>query len=157
MAGMAPPVRADVMDDANDAVRAQENGDYERAFELYTRVVDAGELPEGDNLLAYCLNNRGLIHVRKKEYDQAMADFNAAIEHRPDYIFYFNRGRLLMHLGRDQEAIQDFTQSLMRNMEFTRAFHARGLAKLNTGDTRGGLADLEKAQVHFPFLKSRSH
>lgn len=146
---------ADVMDDANDGVRAHENGRFDEAMFLYTRAIDSKELPDGDNLLSYLYNNRGLLYVKRHDYDKAMADFNAAIGHKPDYIFHFNRGRLLMHLERDQEAIQDFTQSLMRNPDFTRAFHARGLAKLNTGDVQGGLADLEKAQVHFPFLKTR--
>jgi len=152
----AGPAAADVMDDANDGVRAHENGQFEKAMFHYTRGIDSGELPEGDNLLSYLHNNRGLLYVKRHEYDKAMADFNEALRHKPDFVFFFNRGRLFMHLEDDQQAIADFTQCLMRNPDFIRAFHARGLAKLNTGDIQGGLADLRQAKLHFPFLKTRT-
>lgn len=155
LAGLVPEARADSMDDANAAVRAQEQGRLDEAMELYTRAIDSGELPDGDNLLSYLYNNRGLIWVKRKEYDKALQDFDAAISHKKDYIFYFNKGRLLMEQGKDQEAIAAFTQTLMKKPDFTRAFHARGLAKLNTGDVEGGLADLKQAKQSFPFLETR--
>lgn len=152
---VAAPCVADVMDDANDAVRAHENDRLEEAMALYTRAIDSGELPDGDNLLAYLYNNRGILFVRQKQYDRAMADFDQALSHEKDYMIFFNRGRLHLHLGENEKALDDTTQALMRNLDFTRAFHIRGLAKLNMGDIQGGHADLKQAKVQFPYLKTR--
>lgn len=151
----AAPAMADVMDDANNAVRAQEQGRLDEALQIYTRAIDSGELPEGDNLLSYLYHNRGLIMMSRKQYDKAMEDFNAAISHKKDHLFYFNKGRLLMELEQDEAAIGEFTQCLMRKPDFSRAFHARGLAKLNTGDIEGGLSDLKQSKERFPFLETR--
>ena len=152
----AVPCVADVMDDANDAVRAHEDGRLGEAMALYTRAIDSGEIPDRDNLLAYLYNNRGILFVRHKQYDRAMADFDQALRHEPDYMIFFNRARLHLHLGENQKALEDTTQALMRNLDFTRAFHIRGLAKLNLGDIEGGHADLKKAKVQFPYLKLRN-
>ena len=153
---LAVPCFADVMDDANAAVRAHEQGQVQEALELYTRAIDSGELPEGDNLLSYLHNNRALLLVRTKRYDEAMQDFNWALGHKKDYQIFFNRGRLYLHLGENQKALEDFTQCLMINPNYRRAFHVRGLAKLNLGDIKGGEADLEQAHVYFPYLKMRN-
>ncbi len=143
----------DVMDDANNAVKAQERGDLATALTLYTRVIDSKELDPGDNLLVYTYNNRGIIYLQRGELDKAITDFDAALQGGPDYLVYYNRGRAWSQKGDYDRAIADLNQAIELYPNFVKAYNERGLAWMNKGDAAKARADLEKAKSLHPNLK----
>lgn len=144
----ARPCLADALDDANDGVRAQEAGNLDRAFSLYTRVIESNELEIGDNVLAWVYHNRGLIYAQRRELDKAIQDYDKGLEVYPDPMLYFNRGRVMAEKGDDAAAIDDYTRCLEIHPDFLRAYQLRGLAYMNKGETTKAKADLAKAKIY---------
>src|SRR6516225_2826919 len=59
------------------------------------------------------LNHRGLDHLHKKEYDQAIENFRAALKIQPEYPDALdNLGKALEATGKDKEAIADFEKAI---------------------------------------------
>ncbi len=136
----------DIVDDANRAVKAQENGDTHLAFELYSSVIDQKELKLGDSLLTYVLNNRAMIFMGQGLYDQAIADFDMAVAKKPDAQVLNNRGAAWKCKGDDDKAIADFTQAIQLNPRYERAYVNRGYALINKGKTQQAMADFQMAK-----------
>jgi len=61
-------------------------------------------------------NNRGIAFGEKREYDQAISDFDKAIEINPRYITaYNNRGVIYRLKGQYDKAISDFNKAIEMN------------------------------------------
>ena len=59
------------------AIEASEIGDFERAIEAYTRML--AKRPNKMNTVIY-LASRGQVYLERKDFDAAIADFEAALE-----------------------------------------------------------------------------
>jgi tetratricopeptide (TPR) repeat protein len=58
------------------------------------------------------LNQRGLSHLHKKEYDRAIASFREALQIQPEYPDDLdNLGKALDAAGKDAEAIAEFDKA----------------------------------------------
>jgi len=91
-------------------------------------------------------NNRGLAYRRKGEYDQAISDFNKAVEINPKYAqSFFNRGVAYMGKGQYDQAISDYTKALEIDPRYEIAYFARGVAYMNKGQYDQAISDLTKA------------
>ncbi|KAJ7341472.1 hypothetical protein JRQ81_005606 [Phrynocephalus forsythii] len=97
-------------------------GRFERAEELYGRYLEhcACSVPGKDSHdLATALNNRGQIKYLRVDFYEAMDDYTAAIEAKPDFeVPYYNRGLILYRLGFFDEAMKDFKKVLELNPNF---------------------------------------
>jgi Tfp pilus assembly protein PilF len=61
-------------------------------------------------------NNRGIAYGEKGQYDQAISDFNKAIEINPRYVkAYNNRGIIYRLKGQYEQAISDFNKAIEIN------------------------------------------
>ena len=61
-------------------------------------------------------NNRGIAYGEKGQYDQALSDFNKAIEINPRYVkAYNNRGIVYRLKGQYDQAISDFNKAIEIN------------------------------------------
>jgi len=61
-------------------------------------------------------NNRGIAYGEKAQYDQAISDFNKAIEINPRYVkAYNNRGIIYRLKGQYDQAISDFNKAIEIN------------------------------------------
>jgi tetratricopeptide (TPR) repeat protein len=64
--------------------------------------------------LAY--SNRGAVYESRKDYDQAITDFDVAIALNPDLsLAYYNRGTVYEAMGRRVNAILDYRRALDRD------------------------------------------
>lgn len=142
-----------ILDMCNDGVRAHEDGRFDEAVRLYTKVIDSGRLPDGDNLLAYILHNRGLIMLQRGKAKQAMKDLDQAVAHLKDKQLLVTKGRAWMAMGDDQKAVDDFTQAIALDPEYEKAFYYRGLAFAALGNAKRAREDLYKAKRYFPHLQ----
>jgi tetratricopeptide (TPR) repeat protein/tRNA A-37 threonylcarbamoyl transferase component Bud32 len=71
-------------------------------------------------------NNRGTVHLRLQEPEQALTDFNAALERNKHYVeAHANRGLAYLALGQTDPALQDFNRAIELNAEYVPAYTER--------------------------------
>ena len=144
LAGMAGPARADCVDVAEAARDAQSRGQFDEAIRLYGQAIAAGGL-SADNL-ATIYNNRGIAYWSKGDFDKAIADYDAAIRIRPNYVAaYHNRAMANNDKGRSDQAIADYDTAIRLQPDDAFAYENRGRAKLHVGQLGPAVDDLARA------------
>jgi len=134
---------------AGQGVSALLRGQYERAIVSYTEALKSRNL--SDVRRANILNDRGVAKWRLKRTNEAIEDFNAAIELFADYaLVYNNRGNALMDLGRPDEAMQDFDRAVSLAPGYGVAHNNRGNALLAMGRHDDALRAFAKAVQYMP-------
>ena len=74
------------------------------------------------------------------------SDLDRVVQLQPTFAeAYFNRANVSVKLKDYKAAIADYTMAISINDRMAAAYYNRGLAKIYTGNTEGGVADLSKA------------
>ena len=95
---------------------------------------------------AALLNKRGLLYYRGRDYDRALADFNAALAINADfYQALNNRAQTQYNQRKYVEAIADWTRVIAMKPGEARYRIRRGLAYIRAGKRDDALADYGKA------------
>jgi len=90
--------------------------------------------------------NRGIAYVEKGQYDQAISEFNKALEINPkDTEAYYNRGLAYYDKGQYDKAISDYTKALEINPRDVEAHNNRGVAYGKKGQYDQAISDFTKA------------
>jgi tetratricopeptide (TPR) repeat protein len=93
--------------------------------------------------------NKGLIH--KIPYHEALADYNAAIELKPEYaIAYANRGQLEIKMHNFYGAQNDLQKALSLDHKMVGVYYYLGYAKEQVGDHEGSQLSYTQAIEHNP-------
>ena len=80
------------------------------------------------------------------DYRLVKSDLDKVIELSPDFVYaFFNRANVYTKLNDYKSAIVDYTRAITLNDRFAEAYFNRGLARLYTGNSEQGIADLIKA------------
>lgn len=88
----------------------EEEKDYERALENYTKAINM------DYSYAIAYFNRGNVHKKKGNYGSAISDYSSAIRiNSDDKDFYINRGVAYFNNGDFGSAFQDFWQGIKKS------------------------------------------
>ena len=88
--------------------------------------------------------NRGNTLKELRRLDEALASYDRALAIKPDYAEAFNnRGAALQGLKRLDEALASYDSALLIKPDYAEAHYNRGIARLLSGDFRGGWADNE--------------
>src|SRR5437660_766717 len=126
-------------------------GDYDRAIQDYDQAV---RLKPDD---AAALNNRCWARaVANKALEAALSDCNESLRLRPDDAgTMHSRGFVHFRMGRYDEAIADFDNSLSRDPKSADMLYMRGLAKGVRHDTAGSDADIAEAKAIDPRVAER--
>jgi len=126
-------------------------GDYDRAIQDYDQAV---RLKPDD---AAALNNRCWARaVANKALEAALSDCNESLRLRPDDAgTMHSRGFVHFRMGRYDEAIADFDNSLSRDPKSADMLYMRGLAKGVRHDTAGSDADIAEAKAIDPKVAER--
>jgi tetratricopeptide (TPR) repeat protein len=91
-------------------------------------------------------HEKGLIHAMGKEYEQAIASWDRALEIKPDDPeAWTNRGNALGNLGRYEEAIASFDQALEFKPDYHVAWFIRGIALVNLGRYEQAIASYDRS------------
>ncbi len=84
--------------------------------------------------------------TRTYNYDEALADINAAIMLYPDFAYsYYNRANLLALSGKLPDAYDDYSKAIELFPAFAEAYYNRGIIQIYMKDTRKGCIDISKA------------
>jgi tetratricopeptide (TPR) repeat protein len=125
---------------AKKAVAAAKQGNFKQSERYWTELI--ATFP--DNPAVW--SNRGNIRVAQNKLDEAIADFDRAIElapKQPDP--YLNRGVALEGQGNYQEALNDYNRVLALNPEDPMAYNNRGNARAGQQRWLEALTDYQKA------------
>jgi tetratricopeptide (TPR) repeat protein len=91
-------------------------------------------------------NNRGNAYLLLGKYQQAIEDFNKALEQNHNFAkAYNNRGLAYKNLGNYQLAIEDFSVSIRKNNREPIAYLNRGNVFRSLGDYQKAIEDYSKA------------
>ncbi|MBN2040487.1 MAG: tetratricopeptide repeat protein [Spirochaetes bacterium] len=130
-----------------EAVNAHINNNLERALELYTQLLVIS--PNH-----YLYNHRGLVYFSLSRYENALEDFNRAIELiSNDIRVYTNRGLTYRMLKNYESALKDFNKSLELNPLWPDTFYGRSLTNYDMGNINAALEDCDRAIALKPNFK----
>jgi tetratricopeptide (TPR) repeat protein len=153
-------------------------GKFKEAKEEFERILKVDPLNERAKLCLRIIENvtdkklerksviylfKGAIYADKGLWDEAIAEYNRAIELNPRFVeAYFARG--VAHIegkGQYDKAISDFTEAIKIAPEDADAYNNRGVALHLNGDYEKAWEDVHKVeslgdQVHPDFQKALS-
>jgi tetratricopeptide (TPR) repeat protein len=90
---------------------------------------------------------RGEVSAGAHEYDRAIADYNMAIQLKPDYAEAYNdRGFAYYLKGNGERAIADYTRAIELRPDYPKAYNSRGVVYMAGGYGRAkAVADFDRA------------
>ena len=89
---------------------------------------------------------QGNKHYNREEFEQAIADYNQAIQLNPKYAYaYNNRGIVYYNQGKYDLAIADYNQAIQLNPKYANAYYNRGLTYKAKRNIEKAISDFEKA------------
>ena len=91
------------------------------------------------------LNDKALILGDRQQYLEAIAIYDDIIRKQPEVYFYNNRGIAKSRLGKNQEAITDFSQAITLNPKYAQAYINRGVSKYYLGNKQEAIGDYNRA------------
>jgi Tfp pilus assembly protein PilF len=125
--------------------------DTQLGLRLATKAIESGELTGDD--LARALYNRAHDLDNLGRYEEAVRDYNRAVELTPTWSeLYNNRGLALRKLGREAEAMADFSKSLELAPDNAIVLYNRGSGHILAGDTDSAIGDFTHALEIMPNL-----
>ena len=127
-------------------IEAQQKGDLSVAISYYNAVTSSELVDPAILITAY--ERRGLCHLKKDDFDSAIADYSRVIERMPDHRdyadVYKNRGLAYFGKGDFDSAIADFTKAIQLYPEYARAYRLRGVVFYKKGEIFNAIEDFSK-------------
>ncbi|MDP3543028.1 MAG: tetratricopeptide repeat protein [Elusimicrobiota bacterium] len=128
------------------AKRGEESQSSREKIELFTRALEAWRPSDTESNKATVLSNRGNEFKRLKQYDKALADFNAANSIAPDKASYLiNRCGTLALLEQFDSAISDCSRAIEISPNIAEAHFNRGQVYRKRGNFDRALKDYDRA------------
>ncbi|MEC4983368.1 MAG: tetratricopeptide repeat protein [Oscillatoria sp. PMC 1068.18] len=111
----------------------------QQAISAYTQAIKIKPHP-------WVYYNRGTVYSREGNNQAAIADFNRALDLKPNYAAAFNnRGNAHFEIGDEDEAIADYSQAVKLESNYTAAYYNRGNAYFNLENYQSAIADYSQA------------
>ncbi|MBD2015204.1 CHAT domain-containing protein [Microcoleus sp. FACHB-53] len=118
---------------------------YQSALQVYTHGTFLNQ-SEGSSDYVRAIASRGETYRLVKRYDEALADFDRAIELDPNYAFAFaSRGETYRLLGQYDKALADFDRAIDLDSYYTFALASRGWVYMALNCYNEALADFDRA------------
>ncbi len=125
---------------SNQALNAASEGDFAASEKYWTQILE--EFPQNPAVWS----NRGNVRVSQNKLQQALEDYNKAIELAPNIADpYLNRGIAFEGLGKWSNAIADYNRVLELDPNDAMAYNNRGNAQAGLGKWQDAIADYQKA------------
>ena len=119
----------------------QKESKWEKALSAYDKAIHLAQ----NNAKAY--NNRGVVKTVFNRFEEAIKDYDKAIDLRPDFLHqvYYNRGNAKYSLKQYESALEDYNVAIGLKPDYAEAYSSRGLARLSLGQYESALQDCNKA------------
>ena len=118
-----------------------------------TKIIHSRKTSDQDRAATHY--NRGNAYLAHSRHDLAIADYDAAIRLKPDYVeAYNNRCWTRTVIGDLQPALRDCNEALRLRPNFVDALDSRGLLNLKSGANKNAIADFDAALKINPRLTS---
>jgi tetratricopeptide (TPR) repeat protein len=128
-------------------------GNNTSAIDDYQAVIllKQDELVTSKLEISFVFNNRGIVYGNMGSYQQAIQDFDTAINHDPKYSpAYNNRGLVYGQIENYSQAIQDLNRAIQLNMQYADAYNNRGTIYADMENYQQAIQDFEKAIMLAP-------
>ena len=87
----------------------------------------------------------GVLLLKDKKFKESIEYFDKAIEINPaDGVPFYYRGIAKSNINLTKEAIEDYTDAMLRKLSIVDVFYQRGVSKFKVGDKKGALTDLTR-------------
>jgi tetratricopeptide (TPR) repeat protein len=137
------PIAARASYDAG--TRLLESGRYQEAILAFSKALDL----KSDYAEAYRM--RGQVYFEETILDQAIHDYSAAIKIQPsDPRTLLDRAAVYLGVKNYAGAMADCDRALVLDSRLAKAYNLRGSARRAQGDSRGALADFDRAVALAP-------
>ena len=128
---------------AREAVKLYREKEWVASIAKWDEIIS---LLQDDPTKASVYTRRGNAKDEAGDHKGAIADYNQALEIRPQYPrAYSNRGITKHNMGDHKGAIADYNQALEIRPQYANAYNNRGNAKDSMGDHEGAIADFDRA------------
>lgn len=125
---------------SQQAMEATQKGDFATAEVYWTQMIE--KLPTN----APVWSNRGNARLSQNKVEQALGDYNKAVELAPDSPDpYLNRGIAYERGNQWEKAVADYNKVLEIDPKDPIAYNNRGNAEAGQGDWKAAIADYRKA------------
>jgi Flp pilus assembly protein TadD len=149
---LASEARADALDDAKRGNELFAAGELDQALQAFDQAIGSGELSGG--VLATALNNRGVVLGELGELDRAIADYDLALELRPDdpnaarnkRIALTRRGAAFAFANDHARAFADYDAAIALDPRAAQPYLRRGELLALRGAHAAALDDLLQAE-----------
>jgi len=122
-----------------------ELGDYPNAIRDLTIAIELD--PAFSDQAHYF---RGVARYWRGEYLPSLDDLSMAIHMNPDYVAFFQRGKVHLTMENFHRALQDFEIALRLNPDFYEAYLYRGVTLHHLGDTELAAKNMETGKSYLP-------
>lgn len=106
----------------DQAMAAEKAGKHEESLAAWDALV----AKHPDEVGGWSL--RGLFLERRGKHEEALASFRKSTAVRSNYPDHYNAATMLLHLGRDEEALAELEASIEQNDGYAEAWCNRGIA-----------------------------
>ena len=118
---------------------------YDMAIADYQRSLNTSYVND-NQLRAQAYTGCGLAYQLMGNYDEAISNFNMALERDPNYVdAYFQRGYIYEQLKNNEQAIADYSKAIELNPNYDMAYNNRGWSYYNLKQYDKALEDFNKA------------
>jgi protein O-mannosyl-transferase len=112
---------------------------WQNGLTLWNDVIDKYQI------IPAAYYNRGLYFFNENQDQEALSDFNKAIELKPDYAdAYNNRGSLFIKQGKTDAALNDLNKAISYNRNFIQSYFNRGFLLYQKKQFAEALMDYNK-------------
>ncbi|MCQ2595460.1 MAG: tetratricopeptide repeat protein [Treponemataceae bacterium] len=144
LAPASPYVQGTIDDMILDAIQAHNNGQLDRAVEIYTRIINSQPAPN-DIVLAVIFKHRGMAYFAQNSFEKALEDFKSSVKYDPkNFRSYYYIGIVCSIMDNEQEALNYFDQSLALNQYQAHVYYRKALSLFHLGDYVAAMAELTK-------------
>lgn len=121
---------------------------YTKSFEFYNKLITIAL-----ETTAQAYNGRGLAHAAMGNVDNAISDYNKAIQLEPNYFSpYNNRGNVAFQLKDYPKALDDYDMAIRLNKDAAAPHRNRGLALFQQGKCKPAIMSYKTALQIDPYF-----
>lgn len=146
IAPSSPYVHGTIDDLILEAIHSHNNGNMQKAVQIYTRIIESKPEPN-PIVLSVIYKHRGMAHFAMNNFDDALFDFKKSTEYDSNnFRSFYYIGIVYSVIGENAKALEVFDKSLEINQYQSHVYYRKALAWYALADYSNAMNCLNKAQ-----------